>query len=107
MGIGCGFSFLWPVKYSASTSKAKAERKAVSDIVWNERVKLLAAALDRMSTACMSVGIATPAASYVFNDGTVPYRLSAGIMALTFAGWSIVAVGCHLAARKALGGLRG
>jgi hypothetical protein len=39
-------------------------------LIFNERQKLLANNFDRMSTACFTVGIATPPAGYLYNIGT-------------------------------------
>jgi len=74
-------------------------------LVHNERTKLLANALDRASTACFTVGIATPAAGYIYNIGGLqeavsPFRLGAG-----FGGWLAGAVALHLLARRILRGL--
>lgn len=38
-------------------------------LIDNEQTKLLANALDRASTACFTVGIATPIAGLVYNIG--------------------------------------
>jgi hypothetical protein len=38
-------------------------------LIFNERQKLLANNFDRMSTACFTVGIATPLAGYLYNIG--------------------------------------
>lgn len=70
-------------------------------IVWNERTKLLANALDRASTACVTVGILAPSASalYVGVHGGV----SVGTLATAFFAWSFSALVLHLAARRVLG----
>lgn len=36
-------------------------------VIDNERTKLLANALDRASTACFTVGVATPLAGYLYG----------------------------------------
>lgn len=74
-------------------------------LIRNERTKLLANALDRASTACFTVGIATPAAGYLYNVGNFravapPLALIAGL-----AGWILGAVALHLLARRVLKGL--
>ncbi|MGN6158659.1 MAG: hypothetical protein ACTHNL_11220 [Devosia sp.] len=40
----------------------------MDNLVWNERLKLLANALDRLSTACFSVGGITPFAALVLGN---------------------------------------
>jgi hypothetical protein len=75
-----------------------------------ERIKLLANALDRASTACFTVGIATPLAGYIYNiagfrDG---FDGDAGLDRLFVAGlggWLAVALMLHLLARYVLRGL--
>jgi len=65
-----------------------------------ETAKLIANALDRASTACFTVGIATPLAGYVYN--VTGFRGTIGFAALFggVAGWLIVAIGLHLLARR-------
>ena len=67
-----------------------------------ETAKLIADALDRASTACFTVGIATPLAGYVYNVSG--FRGTIGLAALIggVAGWLIVAIGLHLLARRVL-----
>jgi hypothetical protein len=67
-----------------------------------ETAKLIANALDRASTACFTVGIATPLAGYVYNVSG--FRGSIGFAALVggVAGWLTVAIGLHLLARRVL-----
>lgn len=75
-------------------------------LVYNERQKLLANAFDRASTACFTVGIATPLAGYLYNIGG--FGNSAHIVQLLpiAAGWTFAAVMLHIWARRALGGLK-
>jgi hypothetical protein len=68
-----------------------------ADTVHNERTKLLANALDRASTTCFTVGIVTPGAGYLYNVSGFRSAVGLGIVAAVFL---------HLAARRALGGLR-
>ena len=70
-----------------------------------EQTKLLANAMDRASTACFTVGIATPIAGYVYNVagfGTSidPWRFLAGL-----ASWIVGAIALHYVARQVLKGL--
>jgi cytochrome c biogenesis protein CcdA len=71
-----------------------------------ERTKLIANAYDRASTACFTVGIATPIAAFVYNVSGFRSAIGYGEMALSLAGWLIVAFGLHLLARQVLKRLR-
>ncbi|MBV8401027.1 MAG: hypothetical protein JOZ17_20185 [Acetobacteraceae bacterium] len=71
-------------------------------LVRNERLKLLANALDRASTACVTVGIVTPVAGLVY--GLIPHVSALALAAACFV-WLFVAVSLHLAARRVLGRL--
>ncbi len=65
-----------------------------------EKTKLIANALDRASTACFTVGIATPLAGYVYDVSG--FRSSIGVAELLggLAGWLIVAISLHMLARR-------
>lgn len=73
--------------------------------IHNERTKLLANALDRASTACLTVGVATPIAGYFYGVGNVG-ALHPALLGLLFEFWIIAAVVLHVLARRALGGLQ-
>ncbi|WP_117191904.1 hypothetical protein [Rhizobium terrae] len=66
-----------------------------------EQTKLLANALDRASTACVTVGVVTPLAGYVYN---VPgfNAISGDRAILYFACWLSGAVLLHYLARRVL-----
>jgi hypothetical protein len=71
-----------------------------------ETTKLTANAFDRASTACFTVGIATPLAGFVYNvsgfRGTIGgWELFGGLVA-----WLIAAMGLHRIARLFLRRLR-
>ena len=75
----------------------------MSNLVFNEQTKLFASALDRVSTACFTVGVLAPVAGAYFN---LTVSGSAGF------GWCCVAYFVaggmiHLLARRVLRGLRG
>jgi hypothetical protein len=73
-------------------------------IVYNERIKLAANALDRASTACLAIGVLGPAVSFLYGVGPPNGAgLALGVGSLT---WFGVAIGLHLRARKTLGGLK-
>lgn len=70
-----------------------------------EQTKLLANALDRASTACFTVGIATPVAGFIYNVANFGtnlewWRLGAGLV-----GWLLAAFALHYLARRTLRGL--
>ncbi|WP_336486175.1 hypothetical protein [Methylobacterium nigriterrae] len=67
-----------------------------------ERTKLPANALDRMSTACVTVGIATPIAGYVYNVSNVRALVDVWQMVLGVAFRFFGAVARHLTARWVL-----
>lgn len=71
----------------------------------NEQLKLLANALDRVSTACVTVGIATPAAGAIYNLGGFRQTFQTLELTLGLVGWLSTAVLLHLGARRALKGL--
>ncbi|MBT0777930.1 MULTISPECIES: hypothetical protein [Paracoccus] len=75
-------------------------------LIPNERTKLLANALDRASTACFTVGIATPVAGYIYNISNLRESLPAWIMLGGGIGWISACVALHLMARRTLGGLK-
>lgn len=73
-------------------------------LIHNERVKLLANALDRASTACVAVGVIGPAAAFLYGMGAVPVSpLALGIGSTVWLG---AAAFLHYFARRALGGLK-
>jgi multisubunit Na+/H+ antiporter MnhG subunit len=75
----------------------------VSDLIDNERTKLLANALDRASTACLTVGVLAPVAAVLYNvSGT---QTAAWVFVLGAVIWLLAAVALHLIARVVLKGL--
>ena len=71
----------------------------------NEQLKLLANALDSLSTAFVTIGILAPVAASIYGMGsTVAPALS--ILAISGFVWLLCAVVLHLGARYALRGLR-
>lgn len=67
----------------------------MSNLVRNERTKLVANALDRASTASLAVGVLGPLASAPFSLAYIA----------TFLAWICGAVVLHFSARIVLGGL--
>ena len=72
----------------------------------NEHIKLAANALDRASTACFTVGIATPAAGLLYNIGGLRTTISLLTLASGLAGWILVALGLHYLAHRMLRNLQ-
>jgi hypothetical protein len=71
-------------------------------LVHNERTKLLANSLDRLSTACVAAGFIAPAVS--LSSGAMSFGISLSTAVSTVA-WLLGALILHLSARRALGGL--
>ena len=71
--------------------------------VYNERVKLLATALNNAAVSSFTVGVAAPLAAVFYNFGGT--RVAALWMAIGVSIWLLAAVALHLVARLVLGGL--
>jgi len=78
----------------------------MTQTVENERVKLLANALDRASTAVFSVGVITPMASYFFNMQQIGDKFGPGGLIVFIALSCLAAAGLHVLARSVLGELQ-
>jgi hypothetical protein len=76
----------------------------MDNLVRNERLKLLANALDRASTACITIGFITPLAAVVYAAGAT--GLSTGFFVVAGVSWILLGLGLHLLAHQVLGGLR-
>jgi hypothetical protein len=72
------------------------------NLVANEQVKLLANAFDRASTACFTVGIATPLAGYLYNVAGFRGSIRIPELVIGLAGWITAAIALHLAGRRVL-----
>jgi hypothetical protein len=79
------------------------EPRGLRDLVWNERLKLLASALNGVATADVGMGFFAPIAALLYGTSvvaaTAPLRLAAAL-------WHLVAVFIHGLAQVALGRLR-
>jgi hypothetical protein len=73
--------------------------------VHDEQTRLLANAIDRGSTACFTIGIATPIAGFVYNVSGFRSTIGGGELASGLVGWLIAAVLLHFGARRILRGL--
>jgi hypothetical protein len=71
----------------------------------NEQIKLMANALDRASTACFTVGIATPLAGFLYNVGGFRTLVGPLELAIGVIGWLMACVFLHRGARGILRGL--
>jgi hypothetical protein len=72
--------------------------------VHDERIKLRANALDRLSTAFLTVGVVTPVAGLV--TGVSRTDTPFWVLALIFYGFLLTGIILHLLARRELGGLQ-
>lgn len=71
-------------------------------LIHNETRKLVAAALDRASTACLTVGILAPAAAALYTSTGVPLAALVGGWVV----WLVPVLALHWRARLTLEGLR-
>ena len=74
-------------------------------LVRNERLKLFANALDRASTACITVGVFGPAVAFLYGLGGAS-GVASSFLAVGSALWLVGAAMLHLIAQFALGKLR-
>ena len=75
-------------------------------LVANERTKLFANALDRASTACLTVGVATPLAAWLYDIGGFRAVSSPGTF-VPMLGWILTALVLHLSAQGVIARLKG
>jgi hypothetical protein len=71
------------------------------NLIRNERTKLLAAALDRVSTLCVAAGIVPPLSGFIYGGR----GLSLSTVAACYI-WLLAAVALHLGAQRVLGRLQ-
>ena len=76
-------------------------------LVANERTKLLASALDRASTACFTVGVATPLAAWLYDIGGFRAVATQSTVIPALVGWILTALALHFMAQWVLGRLKG
>ena len=69
------------------------------DGVRSEQTRLLANAIDRASTACVTIGIATPIAGFVYNVSGFRSIISGAELSIGLLGWLVAAILLHLTAR--------
>jgi hypothetical protein len=75
-------------------------------LIANERAKLTANALDRASTACVTVGVLGPIVATLYGVGTTAAGAHGILLAVGSVVWLSAAGALHWMARRALGRLR-
>ncbi|MCJ2134027.1 hypothetical protein MKK69_08100 [Methylobacterium sp. J-026] len=79
----------------------------MTDPVRVEQTKLLASALNTVATSCVTVGIATPLAGYIYNVSNFRTLVEPWVLLIGTTVWLSIAVSLHLGARRVLRGLAG
>lgn len=74
-------------------------------LIHNERTKLTANALDRASTACLTVGVLGPFVAFIYGLAGGATQVRGAIVVAGAAFWVIGAVILHFLARRHLGRL--
>ena len=77
-----------------------------SPLVENERTKLLANALDRASTACLTVGVLGPSVAALYRLGGTTGESHGILVAVGSVLWIVAAVVLHRMAHRVLGRLK-
>jgi len=75
-------------------------------LIDNERTKLLANALDRASTACITVGVLGPLAAGLYGVGGTGPVNRVMMVAISSVLWLTAAVALHLMAYRVLGRMK-
>ena len=75
--------------------------KPVSVAIFNEKRKLRASWLDRLSTSCLTVGVAAPIAAAIFAPDQARSVPTVGL-----ASWILVAIALHILANVTLNGMK-
>ncbi|MCF4125318.1 hypothetical protein [Methylobacterium sp. SyP6R] len=75
-------------------------------LIDNERTNLTANALDRASTACVTVGVVGPIVASLYGVGATAAGAHGIILAIGSLFWLVVAGGLHAMARRTLGRLK-
>jgi hypothetical protein len=76
----------------------------MSELVENERTKLLANALDRASTAILTIGVVAPVSAALYTLVVPP--IGPGWFVAVALVWIFAGIGLHISARLVLGALR-
>ena len=72
----------------------------MTDPVRIVQTKLLASALNTVATSCVTVGIATPLAGYIYNVSNFRTLVEPWVLLLCTVVWLSIAVSLHLGARR-------
>jgi hypothetical protein len=75
-------------------------------LVHNERIKLTAAAIDRVSTAMFVVGFLGPLSASIFGSSSTSIAFHGMIDIVEGVFWLATGVVLHLSARRVLNGLK-
>ena len=76
------------------------------ELVANERIKLVANALDRASNACLTVGVFGPIDASLYGIGATASGAHGILLILGSVRWLAAAVALHVLARRKLGELQ-
>jgi hypothetical protein len=68
----------------------------------DEKIKLLANALNTAAGSCFTVGVIAPTVAVLINLGDARSKVTLGILALNAVGWLCAAAMIHIFARKQL-----
>ncbi len=68
----------------------------------DEKIKLLANALNTAAGSCFTVGVIAPTVAVLINLGDAQSKVTIGILVANAVGWLFAAVMLHLWARKHL-----
>jgi len=75
-------------------------------LIHNERIKLTAAAIDRLSTAMFVVGFLGPLSASIFGPPSTSIAFRGMIDIIEGAFWLAIGVALHLIARRVLKGIK-
>jgi hypothetical protein len=75
-------------------------------LIENERTKLTANALDRASTACLTVGVFGPVVATLYNFGGANALITSPLLIGGSLLWIVAAILLHWMARRVLGRLK-
>ena len=76
------------------------------NLIWNERLKLAANALNALATATITVGILAPIAAVLYGLGSVNPSRPFGILLLSGLIWVLIGGTLHYVAQWLLGKLK-
>ncbi|HEY8566451.1 MAG TPA: hypothetical protein VIL65_13185 [Beijerinckiaceae bacterium] len=68
----------------------------------DEKIKLLANALNTAAGSCFTVGVVAPTVAVLINLGDARSKVTTGVLALNAIGWLFTAIVLHILARRQL-----